>query len=346
MKPNFADVLADFDYAFPPELIAQKPAHPRDSAKLAVVDRKSGTVRWSDFRSIGKFLPKDAVLVLNKTKVIPAKLIAKRSTGGSVSLLSLGVQGKCMRAFANRKLRIGEHLALDRTDGFTVEGSNGKEWLLRPDFPLKQLQKMLARKGEMPLPPYIKHCPLTKKELKEEYQSVFAKDAGSIAAPTASLHFTNRLLKDLEKSGISIVYVTLHVHLGTFAPLTEEQWKSGHLHHEEYVIDAKAKKTLEQAKKERRPIIAVGTTVTRTLESASDRNGKIVCPKGETDLFIREGYDFRLTDGLITNFHVPRSSLLMLVSAFAGRKKILDVYQQAIEKRLRLFSFGDGILIL
>jgi S-adenosylmethionine:tRNA ribosyltransferase-isomerase len=343
---GFDDILGSYSYAFPPELIAQAPASPRDSAKLLAYDRKTGRTDWSTFAHIGDFLPKNAVLVLNKTKVVPAKLLLQRDTGGTVSVLSLGTEGGNVRVLANRKLRPGEFLTLTGGKGFIVEPSDGKEWRLRPSFPIAELQAMCESHGTMPLPPYIKHTPLTPEELRREYQSVFAEEAGSIAAPTASLHFTPELLESLEASGITLAYVTLHVHLGTFAPLTAEQWERGALHEEEYRIDPETITLLEAAKAAGRPVIAVGTTAVRTLESAADEQGKIVKPHGTTTLFIREGYTFRMVDGIITNFHVPKSSLLMLVSAFCGRETLMDLYRQAIERELRLFSFGDGMLLL
>lgn len=345
MASSFDEVLERYNFAFPPELIAQSPASPRDSARLLVVGRQDDRLHETTFRSLVSELPKNAVLVLNETKVIPARLPLKRSTGGIVMVLVLGKHKGHVRILGNRRLKVGEELHLTEKIKFKVVGDEGKEWILKPLFPLTHLSKVLERHGQTPLPPYIKHSPLTEAERRREYQTVFAKSAGSIAAPTASLHFTTRLLKQLEKQGITIVRVTLHVHLGTFAPLTEEQWKSGGLHHEEYVISKKTAATIHAAKKAGRPVIAVGTTVVRTLESAADRPKHLRKLSGETNLFIREGYDFKIVDGLITNFHVPRSSLMMLVGAFSGREKIIDAYRYAIEKKFRLFSFGDGMLI-
>lgn len=343
---SFHDELRLYDYAFPQELIANAPANPRDSAKLLVFDRETKKTDWATFADIGKFLPSNSVLVLNQTKVIPARLRVTKQTGGTVDILSLGTTAMGMSVLSNKKLTIGEYLKLDDQRGFTVVSHEPKKWLLKPDFPVDQLQEILEQHGTMPLPPYIKDSPLSESELREQYQTVFAKNPGSIAAPTASLHFTEELLKSLQESGITLAYVTLHVHLGTFASLTEEQWETGILHVESYSIDPDAVRLLESSKKEGKKIVAVGTTALRTLESASDRNGKITAPEGTTTLFIREGYDFKMVDGLITNFHVPKSSLLMLVSAFAGRETILDLYRKAIEKKFKLFSFGDGMLIL
>lgn len=339
-------VFKQFDYSFPPELIAQAPASPRDSAKLLVYDRSSKAIASTRFQALPTFLPKNALLVFNETKVIPARITVTRTTGGRVSLLYLGMDRSMMRCLAKTSLKEGERLTLTPTRSFIVMKRCEKEWILKPLFPVRELRSVMERHGSAPLPPYIKHSPLSESAKRREYQTVFAKHEGSIAAPTASLHFTKRLMTNLRKNGIHTAFVTLHVNLGTFAPLTEEQWKKGSLHTENYVIPAQAKRMIERAKKEGRPVIAVGTTVVRTLESASDARGNIVRTKGSTDLFIRRGYRFTMMDGLITNFHVPKSSLLMLVSAFVGRKRLMDLYGYAIKHRYRLFSFGDGMLIV
>ncbi len=342
----FEEQLRLYDYAFPPALIAQAPAHPRDAARLLVCDRDTGNTEESTFAFLGEFLPKNALLILNRTKVIPARLPLTRVTGGKVAALYLGIHGELFRFLANKKLKPGETLTVAPGKTFIVEASEEKEWLLRPSFALTSLPRLLLTYGQTPLPPYIKESPLTEAQRRREYQTVFAKESGSIAAPTASLHFSKRLLSDLKKRGIETAHVTLHVHLGTFSPLTEEQWAKGALHTEEYVIPPATARLIAEAKREGRPVIAVGTTVVRTLESAADVSGSLTKLSGETSLFIREGYRFRVVDGLITNFHVPKSSLLMLVSAFAGRENVMNWYKKAIEQEFRLFSFGDGMLIL
>ncbi len=345
MSNAFQTELDRYHYVLPPERIAQAPASPRDSSRLLVHDRASGQAHWATFRDIGSFLPRGACLVLNQTKVIPARLHVQRKTGGRVAILSLGAQGEQLRVLANRRLTMGEVLALDDDHSFTVEACDDKAWILRPSFPMAELPVVFDRQGTMPLPPYIKESPLTEAELRQAYQSVFARDIGSIAAPTASLHFTQELLADLKANGIDLAYVTLHVHLGTFAPLTAEQWQAGALHTESYAIDPQTVTQLEQYKKEGRPLVAVGTTVVRTLESAFHETGRITKPAGETNIFIREGYAFKAVDHLITNFHVPRSSLLMLVSAFAGRDTVMDLYRQSLEQQFRFASFGDAMLL-
>ena len=226
-----------------------------------------------------------------------------------------------------------------------VVKKSGQFYFFKPSFPLFQVAEILKKYGATPLPPYIKHSPLTEKQKREQYQSVFAKTGLSVAAPTASLHFTKRLIGKLKKQGIGIAFVRLDVGLGTFAPLKEENIKSGKLHKEFYQIDKATAGFLNKAKQQGRPIIAVGTTAVRTLETSANKSG-IKKLSGNTDLFISLGYKFKFVDGLITNFHVPKSSLLMLVAALVGIKNLLVLYQQALNKRFRFFSFGDGMLIL
>lgn len=351
---KFQQVLKQYDYELPPELIAQDPARPRDSARLLVYDRATGKVSYSHFRYIVQFLPKNAVLVFNETKVLPARLSVKKESGGMVKILYLATVGKNVRIFSNRPLREGAKLTLMPRFGFTVARKEGKYYLLRPTFPLAKLYDVLERYGTAPIPPYIKHSTLKGKALREQYETVFAKHRGSVAAPTASLHFTRQLLQKIRRAGIATKFVTLHVNLGTFAPLTETQWCEGKLHEETYAIDERTAEFLNHAKRAGRPIVAVGTTVTRALESATSvipgfaRNSvsKIKKLRGATRLFIREGDKLKFVDGMITNFHVPRSSLLMLVAAFMGRKKLLEFYNLAIGKQFRFFSFGDGMFIL
>ncbi|TSC60395.1 MAG: S-adenosylmethionine:tRNA ribosyltransferase-isomerase [Parcubacteria group bacterium LiPW_15] len=341
---SLESVLKKYDYKFPSEAVANKPAHPRDSAKLLVYDRKTKAVNFDTFKNLGKYLPVGSVLVLNDTKVLPARLPLKKETGGVVKILYLETVGKNIKALSPKKLKVGEKLLLPDGKYFVITDVQDGEYLLRPSFNAREIYSVLKKYGETPLPPYIKNVPLTEKKIREEYQTVFAKVLGSVAAPTASLHFTKGLLNSLKKEGVKIVYVTLHVGLGTFAPLTEENLKTGKLHEEYYEISPKAASALNDAKKNGKRIIPVGTTALRTLESASV-GGKLKKLFGETELFIKEGDRLKFSDGLITNFHVPRSSLLMLVSALLGHKKLFELYRLAIEKKFRLFSFGDGMLI-
>ncbi len=349
---SFEDILRLYDYPFPKESIAQAPATPRDSAKLLVYHQKAGDTEWSSVRSLQRFLPPRCVLVLNETKVIPARLHLTKATGGRVSVLYVGQNARELKVLANRKISIGDVLTLSPRRKFMVTERSGSVWFLKPSFPIELFPGVLQKHGVVPLPPYINRTPLSRTQLKSRYQTVFARASGSIAAPTASLHFTKRLLRNLERSGIDIVKVTLHVHLGTFSPLTEEQWKTGKLHPESYCIDSRTVRKIAEAKRTGRPVIAVGTTVVRTLESAADSSGMLKYPEGVTRLFIRPqsgghaGYRFKIVDGMLTNFHVPRSSLLMLVSALTGREKLLELYHQAIGRDFRLFSFGDAMLII
>lgn len=349
--PAFNKILSRYDYRLPPELIAQAPAKPRDSARLLVYHKRSKKVVFDYFYNVGEYLPKNSVLVFNQTKVWPARLVMQKSTGGKVELLYISHNDKCFKVLANRKLSVGDKVTLflgrEKVSPcvFAVKKKSGQFYYLKPPFPISRLPKFLKTYGITPLPPYIKHSPLTEKQKRKQYQTVFAKTGLSVAAPTASLHFTKGLIKKLKKQGVGIKFVQLDVGLGTFAPLNGQNLVTGKLHREFYYIDKSVGRFLNIAKRQGRPIIAVGTTVARTLESASKR-GLLAKLQGKTDLFIQEGYKFKFIDGLITNFHVPKSSLLMLVTAFAGRREILNLYTRAIDKKFRFFSFGDGVLIL
>lgn len=347
MSQPFDEVLRRYDYVLPAERIAQAPASPRDASKLVVLNRTTGEREWTTFRDIGDFLPDRSVLVLNETKVIPARLFLTRGDGERTGALWVGTTAQgLVRVLAKGKFADGETLTLTEGKTFVSRGRNEKELLLEPSFPIAELQSLFEAHGAMPLPPYIDRSPLSEAEIKERYQAVFAKNPGSIAAPTASLHFTPELMAALEARGVAFARVTLHVHLGTFSPLTPEQWEKGELHVESYRVDPDQAAFLETAKAEGRPVIPVGTTALRTLESAFDADGRCIKREGETNLFIREGYGFRMADGLITNFHVPKSSLLMLVCAFGGYENVMETYREAIEQEFRFFSFGDAMLIV
>ena len=337
------NIINDYDYELPTGAIAQKPARIRDHAKLLVYDRRSGKTSYDQFFNLGKYLPKNSVLVFNETKVVPARLIVKKPTGGKVELFFVGTSGKNLRCLSNQLLPIGEVLDL-RKNKFTVVGREDKCFLIRPPFAARDIFDFLEKNGKTPLPPYLKHSPLSECERRKKYQTVFARAKGSVAAPTASLHFTDRLINKLKNRGVEIVFVTLHVNLGTFAPVTEAHIKTGKLHTEEYEITREAAGCLNAAKKSGKNIVAVGTTSCRALESAAI-GGKIKKLSGATDIFIRPPYDFKFVDSLITNFHVPRSSLLMLVASMVGRKKLFKLYNLALKKKMKFLSFGDGMLI-
>jgi len=379
---KFDKFLKLYDYSLPSELIAKKPADPRDSAKLLVYKRKTKEVFFDKFANLGKYLPSRAVLVLNDTKVLPARLVVKKETlrqgsgqagGGLARILYIGApsfakatagkEGGLLEFLSDRDLNIGSKITVNSKIFFIVKEKVDGHYFLKPSFSVNKTFEVLERYGFTPIPPYIKNSPLSEKQLRKEYQTIFAAKKGSVAAPTASLHFTKRLLDKIRKSGRQIVFVTLHVNLGTFAPLSEENLKKSKLHTEYYEISKKSAEILNKAKKSGHSIIAVGTTAVRALESSvynslgsnirtkrKFASGGVELDlkkmKGETSVFIKEGYKFKFVDGLITNFHVPRSSLLMLVSAFAGRKNIMDTYKRAINKKFRFFSFGDGMMII
>lgn len=339
-------ILKSYDFPFPKELIAQQPTQPRDAARLLVYNRKSKKLALDIFRNIGNYLPKNSVLVFNQTKVVPARLSMQKATGGKVELLYISHDKNFIKALSNKPLNPND--LIGRSNGRTKMQCVNKEgsiYFFKPLFPISKIHQLLQKYGKTPLPPYIKHSPLKESAARKEYQSVFAKKGESVAAPTASLHFTKGLIRSLKKQGIEVEFVTLNVGLGTFAPLREENLMKGQLHLEFYEIDQKTITRLNNAKKNGKRIIAVGTTVVRTLESAA-KHGKLMKNYGDTKLFIHPPYKFKFVDGMITNFHVPKSSLLMLVSVFAGRKEILRIYQHAIEHNFRLFSFGDGMLLL
>lgn len=343
--------LARYDYRFPPELVARAPAHPRDTARLLVYNRKTNRVALDVFKNIGRHLPPRSLLVLNETKVIPARLTLQKPTGGLVRVLYLGHDRRHVRVLADRRLTpltpltlSGESLAnfplkIRGTKGgysfVVVRRTPAGHYLLKPSFPTARILDVLTRHGATPLPPYIKNTPLDETHARKEYQSVFARTPGSVAAPTASLHFTKRLLRELRRQGNEIAYLTLHVNLGTFAPVTDDQLRRGRLHAEHFTVPHQTSAAVNRAKRAGRPIIAVGTTVVRALESK----------RSPTTLFIRPGFRSKTVTGIITNFHVPRSSLLMLVAAMTGRSKLLTLYHHAIRNRFRLFSFGDAMLI-
>ncbi len=336
-------LLETFNYQLPKQLIAQKPTDPRDSARLLVYNRSLNTIQFDTFFNLHKYLPKGAVLVFNQTRVIPARLPLYKQTGGRVDTLYIGHDKKYLKVLANKNLPIKTklHIARGRELCEVVKKHKGT-YFLKPSLKISDFKIIISKYGLTPLPPYIKNSPLTEKQRRSAYQTMFAKSGASVAAPTASLHFTPRVVKKLKQAKIDLKFVRLDVNLGTFAPLKESQIKNKKLHSENYFIDLKTAKFITKAKKQGRPIIAAGTTVARTLETYT-LNKQL---SGSTELFIRPPYQFKIVDGLITNFHVPQSSLLMLVGALIGKDKLLEIYGLAIKNRFRFFSFGDGMLII
>lgn len=337
--------LSDFDYDLPEELIAQTPILQRDSSKLLVLDKNNGAIKHEHFNNIVNELKSGDVLVLNDTKVIPARLIGvKEDTGAVIELLLLRELGddkwECLSRPAKR-LHIGTIISfgaelkaevIEKLDEGIVQVK-----LLYQGI----LMEILDRLGEMPLPPYIHE----KLQDKDRYQTVYAKNIGSAAAPTAGLHFTEELLNKIKDMGVEVLFVTLHVGLGTFRPVEVENVLEHHMHSEFYVMNKEVARALNKAKKENRKIYAVGTTSTRVLETVIHKYGEFKECSGNTDIFIYPGFLFQAIDGLITNFHLPKSTLLMLVSALATREIILNAYQEAIKNNYRFFSFGDAMFI-
>ena len=337
---------SDFYFDLPQELIAQDPLEDRSSSRLLVLDSKTGQISHHVFSEVIDYLNPGDCLVLNNTKVIPARLLGEREgTGAHIEVLLLKRrEGDVWETLVRpgKKCRPGTFLTfgngLLRAEVLeTVEEGNR---LIRFDYQ-GIFEEILDKLGEMPLPPYITH----KLKDKDRYQTVYAKYEGSAAAPTAGLHFTQELLQKIEEKGVKIAYVTLHVGLGTFRPVKEENVLEHHMHSEFYQVTNEAADLINETRKMGGRIICVGTTSCRTVESAADENGRVVAGCGNTEIFIYPGYQFKVLDRLITNFHLPESTLVMLVSALAGRENVLHAYREAIQEKYRFFSFGDAMFI-
>ena len=337
----------DFDYDLPESSIAQTPAEPRDSSRLLVLHRETNELEHRIFRDAADYLNPGDLLVLNQTRVIPARIYARKDTGGRVELLLLRrrdtwtwealVGGKGLRV--GKKVKVEE----DGPEAEIIELLDGSERLIRFSEPI---EPHFSKVGNVPLPPYIHE----KLDDPERYQTVYAKEPGSAAAPTAGLHFTPRLLEELQVKGVRIAFVTLHVGLDTFAPVTEDDPEEHKIHTEWCELPQETADLINDTRARGKRVIAVGTTSVRTLESAAPQtknNGSLIAAfVGPTSLFILPGYQFKVVDAMITNFHLPKSTLLMLVSAFAGREKILEIYKTAVEEGYRFYSFGDAMLIV
>ena len=336
---------SDFYYDLPEELIAQTPAEPRDSSRLLVYNRNTKEVEHKIFRDITKYLRAGDVLVVNNTKVLPARLFATTQNGGVVEVLllkRLDIDKWEVLVKPGRKCTVGKALKISDELALTVEditptGERIVKFIYDGIF-----EEILERLGTMPLPPYIK----TQLKDKNRYQTVYAKHEGSAAAPTAGLHFTPELLQKIRGMGVEIAEVLLHVGLGTFRPVKEDIITDHKMHSEHYEISAEAAQTINAAKKEGRRVIAVGTTSVRTLESASDENGFVKPCKADTQIFIYPPYKFKCVDALVTNFHLPESTLIMLVAALTGREEVLSLYETAVKDKYRFFSFGDAMMII
>lgn len=342
--------ITEFDYSLPEELIAQMPLSERDASRMMVVHRNSGTIEHSKFRDLKMYLKPGDVLVVNNSRVIPARLRGAKETGGKVDLLLL-------RRIPNtelneawevllkpaRRVKPGVKISFEGGNWGTITKQlSAKKWEM--EFTTKaKFGDFLKEYGRVPLPPYIKRSSDTSNSLDgERYQTVYAKEPGSVAAPTAGLHFTYAFIEELKKNGISVVEITLHVGYGTFSLIEEEHIEDHFLEPEEFHISPESANTINRAER----VIAVGTTATRVLETAAKAGRKVEPQSGWTDLYIYPGYEFKIVDGLLTNFHLPRSSLYILVCAFAGKTLIEKAYQQAINEKYRFFSYGDCMLIL
>ena len=351
----------DFDYHLPESSIAQKPAEPRDSSRLLVLDRVSGNMEHKTFRDLGLILHQGDLLILNRTRVIPARLFAKKETGGRVELLLLRRRDTLTweALVGGKGLRIGKKVIVENGPRVEIlEILEGSERLIKFSEPI---EPYFPNAGNIPLPPYIHE----KLNDPERYQTVYARDAGSAAAPTAGLHFTTQLLDDLTQKGVKVAYITLHVGLDTFAPVTEESPEEHKIHTEWCELPQETADLINHTKRIGGRVIAVGTTSVRTLESAATRRqslitvegvrvypepsqwnaGQITSFIGPTNIFILPGYQFQVVDAMITNFHLPKSTLIMLVSAFAERETILRAYNLAIREGYRFYSFGDAMFI-
>lgn len=337
---------SDFDYELPKELIAQDPLEDRSGSRLMLLDKKTGQLSHQRFQEITDYLQPGDCLVLNDTKVIPARLYGRREeTGAAVEILLLKQLSKDRwealvrpgkKCRPGTRLSFGDGRLRATVEQIVEEGNRILSFQYEGIF-----EELLDSLGEMPLPPYITH----KLKQKDRYQTVYAKEKGSAAAPTAGLHFTKELLEKVQKLGVEIASVTLHVGLGTFRPVKVEDVTKHHMHTEFYRILPEQADKINRVKKNGGRIICVGTTSCRTIESAADEAGIVHAGSGDTDIFIYPGYRFRVLDGLITNFHLPQSTLLMLVSALAGKEAVLAAYEEAVREKYRFFSFGDAMFI-
>ncbi|MCX5831138.1 MAG: tRNA preQ1(34) S-adenosylmethionine ribosyltransferase-isomerase QueA [Deltaproteobacteria bacterium] len=346
--------LADFDYSLPEELIAQEPSPARDQSRLMIIDRQSGSIRHSIFNTLPEYLQPGDVLVVNNSRVIPARLTGKKTTGGRVEILLLSRQNQgtsrqqCWEALLRPAKSIRPGMVLRFAEGCEaciVSRISEKKWLL--DFTLSlPFAEFLEQQGASPLPPYIKRRGVeTGRQAltdRERYQTIYAQIPGSVAAPTAGLHFSPEVLTALEGKGIPVARVTLHVGYGTFSPVAEEDVEDHRMDEEQYEISAVAAAIINHAER----VVAVGTTSARTLEAATDEQGIVQAGRTATDIFIYPGYRFQRVNALLTNFHLPKSTLYLLVCTFAGRELIREAYRQAIAERYRFYSYGDCMLIL
>ena len=338
--------VSDFYFELPEELIAQYPLEKRDSSRLMVLDKKTGEIEHRKFHDILEYLNEGDTLVLNNTRVLPARLIGeKEETGGKIEFLLLKRieedKWECL-AKPGRKAKVGTVFTFGEGKLKAIVREIGEEGNRIIEFMYDGIfEQVLDELGQMPLPPYIHE----KLEDKERYQTVYSKEKGSAAAPTAGLHFTEELLKEIKDKGVNIAYLTLHVGLGTFRPVKVDDVNNHVMHSEYYHLDKENAEIINKTKEAGKRVIAVGTTSSRTLETIGDENGRVREQSGWTDIFIYPGYKFKIVDNLITNFHLPESTLIMLVSALAGQDNIMNAYNTAVKEKYRFFSFGDSMFI-
>lgn len=343
--------LSEFDYELPEELIAQFPAQRRDFSRLLVLDKKNGKLEHKHFYDIIDYLGENDVLVLNNTRVIPARLFARRVTGANIEIFLLKEIKKDVWEVLLRpakRVKIGDILDVsEELSVEVIEKYDGGKALVRLIY-VGDIFEVLDRVGEIPLPPYIERK-MSDAELEkldyERYQTVYAKNKGSVAAPTAGLHFTQEILQKLKDKGVEICYVTLNVGLGTFKPVNTENIEDHKMDNEVFEITLQAAKTISEGIKAGKRIVAVGTTSTRTLETVFQKYGEVRAVKDSSEMFIYPGYEFKVVDALITNFHLPKSTLIMLVSALAGKDNIFNAYEEAIAQKYRFYSYGDCMFI-
>lgn len=337
-------LTSDFDYYLPEELIAQTPATPRDSSRLLVYDKATDVVEHKVFHDVLSYLRKGDLLVVNNTKVLPARIVTHTLTGGKVEILLLKRQNLNeweVLVKPGKKAQIGKELVVSDELRLKVLSKTDSGGRIVHFYFDGVFEDILARVGEMPLPPYIKkRC-----EDGSRYQTVYSKVVGSAAAPTAGFHWTKELIEAAKAMGVEFAEVLLHIGLGTFRPVKEDEIAKHEMHTEYYKIDEEAAEKINRARREGRRVIAVGTTSVRTLESVADENGFVRATSGDTSIFIYPPYKFKCVDALITNFHLPKSTLIMLVSAFLGREKTLELYKLAVDEKYRFFSFGDAMFL-
>ncbi len=346
--------VSDFDYGLPEGLIAQEPLPRRDASRLMILERDSGAIAHRRFTDLPHLLETGDLLVLNDTRVVPARLIGAKPTGGAVKVLALerverSGSAEIVRCLveSSRTARPGTRIRFGNGLSAVVIERDGASWLLRFEDDSGAPWERIEQLGIMPLPPYIRREPGDRRAAsdRERYQTIYACRPGAVAAPTAGLHFTREMLRAIEDRGVSLAYLTLHVGLGTFQPVRSERVEDHVMHSEAFEIPGHTASAVASTKRAGRRVVAVGTTVVRALESTALLGGAVSAGGGRCDLFIRPGFEFRVVDAMVTNFHLPRSTLLMLVSAFAGRERVLAAYAEAVRRGYRFYSYGDAMFV-